>query len=287
MAKAKQEVAVRAARKDVTTAKPSARALAVPAGDFESELLADSGKGFEEAGREAFAIPFLRVLQDLSPQVKKKMAGYIEGAQPGQILNTVSQQLYSDVRVVPCYFSQSYIEWTPRDKGGGLVAVHPATTPLVRQAVRSGSKNVLPNGNELMDTRSHFVLLVHDDGATEGALIAMSSTSLKVSRRWMSQMLTATVQVGEQLVKPPMFAWSYKLTTEEEANDYGSWYQWTVSDRERVQDVNVYRAAKAFGESMAAGNVKVNYSDLQHEAPASGAVTGGGTPRDLDDEIDA
>ncbi len=251
--------------------------------EMARELAADAGRGFEEANREAFAIPFLRILQDLSPQVKKKMAGYIEGAKPGQFFNTVSQELSDTLRVIPCHYTQSFIEWTPRDEEGqGFVAAHPPGSPIILTAVRNKkNKNVLPNGNILMDTRSHFVLIQHDDGHTEGALITMASSGIKVSRRWMSQMRAAVIEVNGRLIEPPMFAWSYLLTTEEEANEEGSWYQWVVSDRQRVTDPSTYRAAKAFGEQMKTSAVKVNYAESGH-APA-----GNDSPRDLSNEIDA
>ena len=256
------------------------------AADLDKELLGDQGKGFEEAGREAFAVPFLRILQDLSPQVKKKMSGYVEGATPGMIFNTVSQELFEKLRVIPCHWSQSFIEWTPRDKGGGLVAVHPPGSRLIQEVTREGSRNILPNGNELMDTRSHFVLFVRENGTYEGGLIAMASTGLKISRRWMSQMKTAVIEIEGKIVQPPMFAWSYELGSEEEANDQGSWYQWTISDRERVTDLNLYRAAKQFGLTMKGGTVKVNYEE-ELRGQAGGAGRGGEVPGDLHNEIEA
>lgn len=268
------------ASKKTAVTKAQTRAVATVS-QADELLLQDAGAGFEEAGREAYAVPFLRVLQDLSPQVKPKMSGYIKGARPGMIYNTVNQEVYDSVRVIPCHFQQTYIEWIPRAKGGGLAAVHPSTSNIVQRAERQGSRNVLPNGNELADTRSHFVLLLKEDGSYEGALIAMASTALKVSRRWMSQMRAATIEVNGNIIEPPMFAWSYRLSTEEEANDQGSWHQWVVSDRERVTDVELYRAAKAFGQVMRGGEVRVNYEEMQ-------TATSNDTPDDLEDnDIDA
>lgn len=252
---------------------------------LEAKMAAAAGKGFEEATRDAFAIPFIRILQDLSPQVKKKMAGYIEGAKPGQFFNTVSQERSDGIRVVPCYWSQSFIEWTPRDEkeGQGLVAVHPPGSPIIATASRLKGRNTLPNGNILMDTRSHFVLLLKKDGSTEGALIAMTSTGIKISRRWMSQMKSSTIARGDgTLIPAPMFAYSYELTSEEEANEQGSWYQWVVGNKQLVTDEATFDAAMAFGEQMRVGASKVNYAEAAptHTARAE-------TPSDLDNDIDA
>lgn len=243
----------------------------------------DAGAGFEEANRDAFAIPFLVRLQDLSPQVKPKMAGYIKGAKPGQILQSVSQELYGECRVIPCYFSQVFIEWTPRErKGGGLVAIHPANTPLAQQITRNDrNEPILPNGNLLVDTRQHFCLLVKKDGTVEQCLIPMSSTAIKHSRRWMSQMRAAVIEVDGRIISPPSFAWSYRLSTEEEANDQGSWWAWKIDDRQRVTDTSQYLMAKAFNKQMKDGSVKVDYDNL-HKAQGGGAES----PTDLDDDND-
>lgn len=254
--------------------------------ELTRQLLQDSGAGFEEAGREAYAIPFLRVLQDLSPQVKRTMAGYVPGAKPGMIYNTVSRAAVESVRVIPCHFQQQFIEWLPRGKGAGktgFVAAHPANSPLISRAVRDGGANILPNGHLLSDTRNHFVLVIADDGTVTQALLSMSSTQIKVSRRWMSQMRAAVISVGARIINAPAFAWSYRLTSEEESNDQGSWYSWVVSDRERVTDLALYGQAKAFHEMLRAGGDagKVNYSEMD---PDQGHAGGAPSPEDLEDD---
>lgn len=246
--------------------------------------------GFEEASSAAYAIPFLRILQDLSPQVKSKMAGFIKGAKPGQIFNTASKQLYDRVRVIPCYFQQTHIEWKPRNSGGGgggFVAPHPAGTPLLARAVRDEKtgRNILPNGNELMDTRSHFVLVVNPDGSTEGCLIAMSSTGLKVSRTWMTQMKVACAPSKKYPRGLPMFSSSYELWTEEQANEKGQWSNWVVGNREPLESLELFEEAQRFASAAAEGSkVKVDYNEMrdeQHNEPQTAP------PADLDNEIEA
>ena len=266
-------------------AKRAGTAVAVPL-DLDKALVQDAGTGFEEATRDAYAIPFLLVLQDLSPQTKKKMDGYVEGAKPGMIFDTVTQQLYDGdkgVWVVPCHWSQVFIEWVPRSKGGGFVGAYPPGDPRVAQGIRQkGAGLVLPNGNELMDTRQHYVLLVDaKSGHGEGCLLPFKSTGLKISRRWMSQMRNALVEIKGRMIEPPMFAFQYHLTVEEGANDQGSWYQFVVGQRERVTDANLYQQARAFGVAMRSGDVKVNYEDL-HSQPTDGTEA---IPGDLDDDI--
>jgi hypothetical protein len=254
-----------------TAAQQGAGKALASAQTLDALLTQDAGVGFEEAQRDAFAIPFVRILQDLSPQVKPKMSGYIKGAAPGDFFNTVTQGLSKTLRVIPCHYSQRFIEWVPRSKKGGFVAAYDALrgAQMMQTATRDQSRNVLPNGNELMDSREHYVLLVKEDGTTEGALIAMASTALKVSRRWMTTMRNATVEIAGRTINAPMFAYSYEMTTEEEANEQGSWYQWCIGSPERVINPAHYIAAKTFGAAMRAGNVKVNYDEMRDAAGAA------------------
>jgi hypothetical protein len=267
-------------------------------GDELAALMAqDAGSGFEEASRDAFAVPFLRVLQDLSPQVKRKMAGYIEGAKPGMIFNTATKELFETVRIIPCYFSQAFLEWVPRgdkqgERGGGkgFVAAHPANTHLVAKAVREGAKNVLPNGNELSDTRQHFVLYEREDGTWDQALIALSSTQIKKSKAWMTNARAPHPDIklpnGRPHPSPPMYACLYTVHgTEEEANEQGSWHVWTFEGRERITDPALYMQARTFCETMREGKAKVQYDDMVDDAQRPSHST----PRDLhqEEEIDA
>ncbi len=275
-------------------ASTAVAAAATPAQALQEAMAASAVTGFEEAASSAYAIPFLRVLQDLSPQVKSKMAGYIKGAKPGQIFNTASKALADRVRVIPCYYQQTHIEWKPRGTAGsasnGFVQSHPANTPLVQRTVRDEKTNrpILPNGNELMDTRSHYILLLNPDGSREGCLLPMASTGLKVSRTWMTQMKVASAPSKEFPKGLPMYAFSYELWTEEESNDQGQWYKWVVGNKEPVDDLQVFMEAQAFAAAAAEGSkISVNYTEMRdstHEHEQQGAAL---TPEDLDNEIDA
>lgn len=275
-----------AASTEVATRPNKAPRVVNDANELNAELMADSGKGFEEANKDAYAIPFLTLLQDLSPQTKKKMPGYIEGAKPGQIFQSVSLELFDDVRVIPCHYSQVFIEWIPRSKGGGFVASYDPVEGAKKAltGIRDGGKLTLPNGNELADTRQHFVLVVAKDGLVAApALLALKATGLKVSRRWMAQMRSAMIEVNGRLIEPPMFAWSYRLTAEEEANEQGSWYAWSITDRTAVSNLDLYRQAKLFGQSMKGGAVKVNYDEMQTHVDSPMRDFSDRGPADIDD----
>ena len=71
---------------------------------------ADAGQGITNIKQEDLALPFLKVLGQLSPEVNKRDAKYVEGAQPGMIVNSVTNELYDGnkgVEVLPVYSKDS------------------------------------------------------------------------------------------------------------------------------------------------------------------------------------
>ena len=153
------------------------------------DMEADAQQGAQNISQEDLALPFLKILGQLSPEVNKTHGKYVEGAEPGKIINTVTNELYDKISVVPCHYKRQYIEWQDRGASSGApVAIHDADSDIVSQTTRDKSyKDRLPNGNYLENTANHFVLVVGKNPET--ALISMKATQLKISRKWNSIMM--------------------------------------------------------------------------------------------------
>ena len=52
---------------------------------------ADANAGAQNIGQDDVALPFLKVLGQLSPEINKRDGKYVEGAEPGMILNSVTK----------------------------------------------------------------------------------------------------------------------------------------------------------------------------------------------------
>ena len=118
------------------------------AGMFEQ----DQAGGMDQMGSEDFAMPFLRVLGQLSPEINKRDAKYVEGAEAGMIFNTVTKQAYDGVEgvnVIPCGYKREYVEWSDRGEGTSApVAIHSVESGIIKEATRGADyKDRLPNGN--------------------------------------------------------------------------------------------------------------------------------------------
>ena len=217
---------------------------------------ADANKGSQNMSQDDLALPFLKVLGQLSPEVNKTHGKYVEGAEPGKIINTVTNELYDKISVVPCHYKRQYIEWQDRGASSGApVAIHDADSDIVSQTTRDKSyKDRLPNGNYLENTANHFVLVVGKNPET--ALISMKSTQLKVSRKWNSMMMGIKLQGKNGLFTPPTYSHIYNLSTVQMSNDKGTWFGWDVAKAGPVEDKSIYDMAKSFAESVNKGDVQ-------------------------------
>ena len=223
------------------------------------DMEADAQQGAQNISQEDLALPFLKILGQLSPEVNKRDGKYVEGAEPGKIINTVTNALYDSINVVPCHYKRQYIEWLDRGTSTGApVAIHDADSDIVSQTTRGKDyKDRLPNGNYLDNTASHFVLIVGDNPET--ALISMKSTQLKVSRKWNSMMMGLKMQGKSGLFTPPTYSHIYNLSTVQMSNDKGTWFGWEVEKMGPVEDKNIYGMAKAFATSVGKDQVQVKH----------------------------
>ena len=90
----------------------------------------DASDGLDNLSAADFAIPYLVILQKMSPQLDT------HDVKAGQIWNTVTEKGVDSIHVVPCAYTRNFVEWVPREQGGGLVAARSASMePRSRQNV--------------------------------------------------------------------------------------------------------------------------------------------------------
>ena len=223
---------------------------------------ADADKGSQNMTQEDLALPFLKVLGQLSPEVNKRDGKYVEGAEPGMILNTVTNEVFDGTKgidVLPVFYERKYVEWQDRGEGKGApVAIHDASSDIMSQTTRDKSfKDRLPSGNYLENTANHYVVVLGDSPQT--ALISMKATQLKISRKWNSIMMGIKLQGKTGLFTPPTYSHIYNLKTVQMSNDKGTWFGWEVSKVGPVEDQGVYGVAKSFAEQVGKGAIEVKH----------------------------
>ena len=244
------------------------KSAGLPANMFED----DAAKGLGTIGQEDLALPFLKILGQLSPEVNKRDGKYVEGAEPGLIFNSVSGELYDGVKgidVIPCFYKLEYIEWKDRGEGlGAPIAIYDSSSDIMSKTKPDANyKDRLPNGNYIEKTASHFVIVSGDSPST--ALISMKSTQLKISRKWNSMMSGIKMKGANGMFTPASFSHIYKLKTTQMSNDKGTWFGWEVSKVGPVTDKGLYDQAKAFSENISKGSVKAKHGEDKPKDQAS------------------
>lgn len=237
------------------------------------DLQADAGQGFEQADKDSFAIPFLKVLQALSPQCKKQNEEYIKGAEEGMLYNTVSKELVSGeegVILIPCMFDRKFTEWAP--KRGGFRGEHPPGAAILQKAVTKEDSEgklvqVLPNGNSIQDSRYFFCLQLEADGSFSHVLVIMSSSGIKKAKQLMTSLDRVKLQGADgKMFTPPMFLNKVLMKTVHESKDDNDWFNWAPEiigqlDISDDAEADIYLAAKAFRDSIIKGQVKVQHTE--------------------------
>lgn len=222
-------------------------------------FLSDDGLGgYSQLTADVMSFPFLRVVQDMSPQLKESKPEYIEGIRVGMVFNTITNHFWDTYRDAPLRliigkFERYFIEWKPNR--GGFVAAHDPTT--VEQALREhklmvGERGGLfdpTTGNKFSDTFVYYVLL--PDYMEEGVcLLSLSSTQLKAAKK-LNRNLVSTVLPGSRNRALPHHM-VFKLTTPIVKNDKGEWHDVRIEFDSFVTKemyLNVTEARKELPES--------------------------------------
>ncbi len=191
-----------------------AKAQTKPQGSFLDEM---AGQGFDNITQDDRALPFLRVLQPLSPQLDEDESEYIKGAKVGQFFNTVTNRVYgAEINLIPVRFQRTWLEWLPERKG--LVGRH---APGSIEVDRTKFSEWLYNGNVIQDTFMFFCLI--PDHIEEGPIVyALQSSGIKHAKNWNTNIIMKTLPSGKQA---PYFSGIWHLIVSKEKNDQGTYYQ--------------------------------------------------------------
>lgn len=233
----------------------------------------NAGAGLDNVTAADMLVPRLTILQGLSPQLKRNNSAYIEGAKVGDICDVGTGMVFpGPILFLPVYYRKDYLEWAPRESGGGLVQIH-SDPAILDQTTRNERKQpVLPNGNIIAETAQFYGFNLSAGG--QMCFLPMSSTQLKKARKWIT--LAASEKLrrkdGSEYVAP-LFYRAYELGTADESNAQGEWVGWTVNRGPALPEMdfdgkpwqNVAQEAADFRLSVMAGEARGDISDMNSD----------------------
>lgn len=208
-------------------------------------------RGSENVGSSDIIIPRIEIVQAQSKCLKRTDPGYIATAKPGMLYNNVTREvLGSQAIVCPVFFKKEWLLWIDRKAPGasgtgGFRGAYGSEADALRAKRDLGDdgKNIL-----VTETHQQFLIVVNSAGKMEDAVLSASRTKLKVSRNWNSLIRMAG---GDR------FARLYKLTTAEESNDKGDFWNYAISAFGYAPEA-VYRRAEKIYDMAAKGLVEAD-----------------------------
>lgn len=253
----------------------------------------DAGVGLGDMGADDFAIPRIGIIQSLSPQRQAAKPEFIEGCVEGQIFENVTKKLWKGsegIVVIPVAYSPAYLEWKPRESGGGLVKNHGKDATLFNSTpANEKGKRITKDGTIIQRSAEYYVMIVNEAGVPVRAVLSMGNTALKQAKGWNNLINESLVVDGEgnvvkkdgKTISAPIFLYSYHLKTVPVSNQQGQWFRWDITKNVNEKQVPVsvidladgssdfYNAAKAFRDAITSGAVKV--ADPVEEHVGSGS----------------
>jgi hypothetical protein len=215
-------------------------------------------------------VPLVYILQKQSPQVEKQDVRHIKNAEAGDIwLRNAPKEIVkgSDgILFQPCFFAINWIEWVPRERGGGFVARHDERPDDANRMVDPQNPNRIrylrPNGNEVIQTRNHIGYVL-ENGSAIPFVIPMTSSGHTISRTWMSEMNRHLITSGPNKGKTEAaFKYTYRMKTRLRQNQFGSWYTWDIKQEGGAVSTDQFNLGLQLHQGFVSGQ-------RQTEAPAA------------------
>lgn len=234
-----------------------------------------AGEGFGETSASDFVIPRIGLLGELSPQLKKSNAKYLEGAEVGDLVDGALGEILAKgynketIHLLPVKRVKEVLEWKPRTAGGGLVSREPLVGSFEDHAKKRGAKQDkekyefrLPNNNELIETWQLYALDLTRDAMP--VFVPFKKSNIKVIKPWFTKRAN-TKFPGTQNSLPLLFRTIY-LGSFEDSGNSNTWANFTISDGPSLPELGDYSdlkaAAEGFLEILKSGNYT---ADIDHE----------------------
>lgn len=133
---------------------------------------------------ESIRFPRLKLIQALSPEKTKGNDKYIPGLEEGTLLlqsDTMTRQIDGEegIVVIPMAVRKRYVEYTPRDQGGGFVASYDSKEEMENQRDPS---------NDIQPTVEFLVIEAGADDPTPFTIVCDSVSKLVTAKKWAGYM---------------------------------------------------------------------------------------------------
>jgi hypothetical protein len=202
---------------------------------LDESLLEAGGMGGESVKPANLEMPWLRILEQQSPQCTKGNVKYLSDAEAGDFCKTDTGDLWRpSIVVIACDFCTEYLEWPKKRGKTGPLNDYGENSSILGHCTRNEKNQyTLPNGNPLNETAC-WTLLLQNGTDWQRAIFQLEKTRLKASRKWLTAIRAEIVPGVPVGWKPPLFYRAWTLLTADDDNDQGDWKTFTHEKGERL-----------------------------------------------------
>lgn len=208
--------------------------------------------GNENVTADDIAIPRIKLLQKMSPEVDETSPKFMDTAKAGMLLNSVTNETSDELFVINMFFESGVTVFKQRDLGGGFFGNFKTEVDARESLADEGFE---AKEYDIAPTHTHTLLLIdaENNQIEMPAVMDFASTKLKVSRSWNSDL---QLKCGNSA---PRYGAVYKLSGKLDRNAKGqTWHNiavefigWADKDM-HAEAENHYNRMKGSKEAKAA-----------------------------------
>lgn len=250
----------------------------VDTGDFEEF----AGLGSQNIESQDMSVPFMMIAQALSPAANKREPGkYIEGLVAGDFYNRSANKIHKEADgwdFIPVLYERQYLEWVPRDEGGGgFRGAHKAAI-LDQCTADDKGRQMLPNGNEIVTTGVFYGFDIDKaTGTYDMCVCSLAKTAFKAGKDLNTFINNYRLprKDGNGSYNPPMFFHIAHVSSVPLHNDQGHWSGWkfevndTIAKYPWVREIMV--RAKEMHDAIQSNVLKAKFEEMDQgsEGPST------------------
>lgn len=192
------------------------------------DALLEGPTGFEGMDAECIQIPYLKIAQPTSDELKPGTPVYIKDLKMGDFfVPAIRKVIGPEAKLVALKFYRSYAMYDgvgPASKFKGIMDPDTYDRTVAPFARREKSYTLDQNGYRYVDTRN-FVVLDYTDLESGPMIFGLTSTGISPSKKWLTMAQNIHVKRNGIVQKAPMWVAVWTLKTAMFTNDQGSYYQ--------------------------------------------------------------
>ena len=132
------------------------KAVSLVSANVPAHVKESAGLGNENVSTQHLQTPRVKLLQQMNSEVDESHDAYVEGAKPGDLLNTVTNEIYgTEIYVINVHFKEDFVLWRKRESGGGLIGTYTSQSAALDHLAKEGLK---AEDHEIIQTQSHLLL---------------------------------------------------------------------------------------------------------------------------------